>query len=38
MQDVGVHERHLKWTSVKFDMRLWIGCIWLKIGISGGIS
>jgi hypothetical protein len=28
----------LEWIIEKYDGKLWTGCIWLKIGTSGGFS
>jgi hypothetical protein len=28
----------LKWVLMKYDVRVWIRFIWLRIGISGGVN
>ena len=36
-EDVGIHERVLKWTLNKFDGLAWTGFIWLRVVASGGL-
>jgi hypothetical protein len=37
-EDVGLDWRIiLKWILERYDFRLWIGLIWLWIGITGGL-
>jgi hypothetical protein len=35
-EDLGLDGRILEWILGKQDGRVWTGCIWLRIGTSGG--
>jgi hypothetical protein len=37
LEDLGVDGKIREWILWKWGGKVWIGCIWLRIGTSGGL-
>jgi hypothetical protein len=35
LEDLGIDRKILEWIFGKWVVRMWIGCIWLRIGTNG---